>query len=73
MDGLAHLADIYGPGELRLTAEQNIIIPNIENSKIEALLKDLLLKDSFSPEPPLLMKLESVGKHALATSFAGKQ
>jgi ferredoxin-nitrite reductase len=57
MDGLAHLADIYGPGELRLTAEQNIIIPNIENSKIEALLKDLLLKDSFSPEPPLLMKV----------------
>ncbi|KAL9371002.1 hypothetical protein Peur_036142 [Populus x canadensis] len=40
-----------------LTAEQNIIIPNIENSKIEALLKDLLLKDSFSPERPLLMKV----------------
>jgi ferredoxin-nitrite reductase len=72
MDGLAHLADIYGPGELRLTTEQNIIIPNIENSKIEALLKDLLLKDSFSPEPPLLMKV-LVSMHALATSFAGKQ
>ncbi|KAJ6310525.1 hypothetical protein OIU76_015283 [Salix suchowensis] len=56
MDELAHLADIYGSGELRLTVEQNIIIPNIENSKIEALLKEPLLKDRFSPEPPLLMK-----------------
>ncbi|PHT45211.1 hypothetical protein CQW23_14369 [Capsicum baccatum] len=36
MDDLAHLADEYGSGE------QNIIIPNIENSKIEALLKEPL-------------------------------
>ncbi|CAK7329878.1 unnamed protein product [Dovyalis caffra] len=56
MDGLARLADIYGSSELRLTVEQNIIIPNIENSKIEALLKEPLLTDRFSPEPPLLMK-----------------
>lgn len=55
MDELAHLADEYGSGELRLTVEQNIIIPNIENSKIEALLKEPLL-ERFSPEPPLLMK-----------------
>lgn len=56
MDELARLADIYGTGELRLTVEQNIIIPNIEDSKIEALLKEPLLKDRFSPEPPLLMQ-----------------
>uniref|UniRef100_A0A2P2K2T6 Ferredoxin--nitrite reductase, chloroplastic n=2 Tax=Rhizophora mucronata TaxID=61149 RepID=A0A2P2K2T6_RHIMU len=56
MDELAHLADTYGSGELRLTVEQNIIIPNIKNSKIEALLKEPLLKDRFLPEPPLLMK-----------------
>ncbi|KAM3377164.1 ferredoxin-nitrite reductase, chloroplastic [Capsicum galapagoense] len=55
MDDLAHLADEYGSGELRLTVEQNIIIPNIENSKIEALLKEPLL-NKFSPEPPILMK-----------------
>ncbi|CAI9781874.1 unnamed protein product [Fraxinus pennsylvanica] len=55
MDELARLADEYGSGELRLTVEQNIIIPNIENSKIEALLKEPLL-ERFSPEPPLLMK-----------------
>nr|AGQ43559.1 nitrite reductase [Morus alba] len=56
MDELARLADEYGTGELRLTVEQNIIIPNVENSKLEALLKESLLKDRFSPEPPLLMK-----------------
>lgn len=56
MDELARLADEYGSGELRLTVEQNIIIPNIENSKLEALLKEPLLKDRFSPEPSLLMK-----------------
>ncbi|KAK7400795.1 hypothetical protein VNO78_12102 [Psophocarpus tetragonolobus] len=56
MDELARLADEYGSGELRLTVEQNIIIPNVENSKLEALLQEPLLKDKFSPEPSLLMK-----------------
>ncbi|KAF8405023.1 hypothetical protein HHK36_009919 [Tetracentron sinense] len=56
MDELARLADEYGSGELRLTVEQNIVIPNIENSKLETLLKEPLLIDKFSPEPPLLMK-----------------
>ncbi|WVZ22781.1 hypothetical protein V8G54_001325 [Vigna mungo] len=56
MDELARLADEYGSGELRLTVEQNIIIPNVENSKVEALLKETLLKERFSPEPSLLMK-----------------
>ncbi|KAE9613604.1 hypothetical protein Lal_00015887 [Lupinus albus] len=56
MDELANLADKYGTGELRLTVEQNIIIPNVENSKLDALLKEPLLKEKFSPEPSLLMK-----------------
>ncbi|WCJ17682.1 nitrite reductase 1 [Euphorbia peplus] len=56
MDELARIADTYGSGELRLTVEQNIIIPNIDNSKIEALLDEPLLKHKFSPEPPILMK-----------------
>lgn len=56
LDELARLADVYGSGELRLTVEQNIIIPNVENSKVKALLKEPLLTDRFSPEPPILMK-----------------
>ncbi|KAI4318400.1 hypothetical protein MLD38_032108 [Melastoma candidum] len=56
MDELARLADEYGTSELRLTVEQNIIIPNIDNSRVEALLKEPLLQGRFSPEPPILMK-----------------
>ncbi|XP_059296967.1 ferredoxin--nitrite reductase, chloroplastic-like [Lycium ferocissimum] len=56
MDELARLADEYGSGELRLTVEQNIIIPNIENSKIDVLLNEPLLKNRFSPDPPILMR-----------------
>ncbi|KAE8690597.1 Ferredoxin--nitrite reductase [Hibiscus syriacus] len=56
MDELARLGDKYGSGELRLTVEQNIIIPNVDNSKIEALLNEPLLKDQFLPEPSILMK-----------------
>lgn len=55
MDELARLADAYGSGELRLTVEQNIIIPNVDNSKLEALLKEPLL-EKFSPQPSILMK-----------------
>lgn len=56
MDELAWIADEYGSGELRLTVEQNIVIPNIENSRIGTLLNEPLLKNRFSPSPPLLMK-----------------
>lgn len=53
---LARIADEFGSGELRLTVEQNIIIPNVENSRMSALLEEPLLKERFSPEPSILMK-----------------
>ncbi|KAL8541391.1 hypothetical protein ACS0TY_002595 [Phlomoides rotata] len=56
MDELARLADTYGSSELRLTVEQNIIIPNVENSRLEALLDEPLLKTTFLAEPPILMR-----------------
>uniref|UniRef100_A0A7N0T0Z6 Ferredoxin--nitrite reductase, chloroplastic n=2 Tax=Kalanchoe fedtschenkoi TaxID=63787 RepID=A0A7N0T0Z6_KALFE len=56
MDELARIADEYGTGELRITVEQNIIVPNVDNAKLEALLEEPLLKNRFSPEPPILMK-----------------
>ncbi|KAL5207901.1 hypothetical protein ABZP36_032336 [Zizania latifolia] len=52
---LARLADEYGSGELRLTVEQNIVIPNVKNDKVEALLAEPLLQ-KFSPQPSLLLK-----------------
>ncbi|GAP99406.1 ferredoxin--nitrite reductase [Leptolyngbya sp. NIES-2104] len=48
---LARMADVYGSGELRFTVEQNLIIPNVPDSRLAALLKEPLLQDRFSIEP----------------------
>lgn len=37
---IADLADAYSGGEVRLTVEQNIILPNVDNDKVDALLKE---------------------------------
>lgn len=47
---LARLADEYGTGELRLTVEQNAIIPNVPSAKLDSLLQEPLLR-KFSPFP----------------------
>ncbi|KAG2654261.1 ferredoxin--nitrite reductase, chloroplastic-like [Panicum virgatum] len=53
---LARLADEYGSGELRLTVEQNIVLPNVRNERIDALLAEPLLRERLSPRPSLLLK-----------------
>jgi ferredoxin-nitrite reductase len=40
---IADLADAYSAGEIRLTVEQNIILPNVDESKVDALLKEPVL------------------------------
>lgn len=50
MFDLARMADVYGSGELRLTVEQNVIIPNVPDSRIAPLLKEPLL-EHFSISP----------------------
>ncbi|PSN17230.1 ferredoxin--nitrite reductase, partial [filamentous cyanobacterium CCP5] len=56
---VARLAEVYGSGEIRLTVEQNFIIPNIPNSRLEALLKEPIL-EKFSLEPsPVVRSLVS--------------
>jgi ferredoxin-nitrite reductase len=37
---IADLADEYSAGEIRLTVEQNFILPNVDESKVDALLKE---------------------------------
>ncbi|NEQ32309.1 MAG: ferredoxin--nitrite reductase [Leptolyngbya sp. SIO4C5] len=52
MFDLARLAEVYGNGELRLTVEQNVIIPNIPDSRVETFLQEPLLKKfSIAPAP----------------------
>ncbi|MBW4632520.1 MAG: ferredoxin--nitrite reductase [Iphinoe sp. HA4291-MV1] len=52
---IARLAEVYGSGEIRLTVEQNIIIPNIADSLLETFLTEPVL-DKFTVNPTLLMR-----------------
>ena len=40
---IADLADAYSGGEIRLTVEQNFILPNVDDDKVDALLKEKAL------------------------------
>lgn len=40
---LADLADKYADGEIRLTVEQNVILPNVEKSRVDSLLNEKAL------------------------------
>ncbi len=53
MFDLARLAEVYGSGEIRLTVEQNVLIPNIATENLEA-FKDEPLLQKFSLTPRLL-------------------
>lgn len=52
---VARLAEVYGNGELRLTVEQNIILPHVPDSRLEALLREPLLA-KFAVDPAPLMR-----------------
>ncbi len=48
----ARLAEVYGENEIRLTVEQNVIIPHIDNAKLDTFLTEPLLeKFSINPDP----------------------
>ncbi|MBE7383519.1 MAG: ferredoxin--nitrite reductase [Leptolyngbya sp. SIO1E4] len=49
---LARLADVYGEGEIRLTVEQNVIIPYIPDSRLSLLTQEpLLTRFTIAPSP----------------------
>ena len=52
---LARLAEVYGNGEIRLTVEQNAIIPNVADENVETFLSEPLL-DLFSISPTTLTR-----------------
>jgi ferredoxin-nitrite reductase len=51
----ARLADVYGNGELRLTLEQNAILVNVPDSRLEALKTEQLLQ-KFPHQPGALLR-----------------
>ncbi len=57
--GFAGLARQYGSAELRLTVQQNILIPNVPSERVSALIAEPLLQ-TYSPEPsPFLRSMVS--------------
>jgi ferredoxin-nitrite reductase len=52
---LSRLSEVYGSSEIRLTVEQNVIIPNIPDSRLDAFLQEPILQ-KFSVEPSLLSR-----------------
>ncbi len=59
MFDLARIAEVYGSGEIRLTVEQNVIIPNISDENLDTFLAEPLL-EKFTLEPkPLERSLVS--------------
>jgi len=55
MFDLARMAEVYGTGEIRFTVEQNLIIPNIPDSRLEPFLQEPL-SERFSVNPDNLMR-----------------
>ncbi len=57
MTEFARLAEVYGNGEIRLTVEQNVIIPNIADARLEAFLQEEPVQ-KFSIEPSTLVRTQ---------------
>ena len=55
MRQVAHLADTYGNGEIRITTGQNLIIPNVVDTRLPALEAEPLLA-AFSHRPSDVMR-----------------
>jgi ferredoxin-nitrite reductase len=52
---IARLAEVYGSSEIRLTVEQNVIIPNIADTRLATFLTENLL-ERFTIEPNTLRR-----------------
>jgi len=59
MFDIARIADVYGEGEIRLTVEQNIIIPGIPDTRLDLLMAESLLERFSTAPSPLVRSLVS--------------
>lgn len=57
---IADLADEYSAGEIRLTVEQNFILPNVDDGKVDALLKEKSLNGGRMKVNPGLIEGNTV-------------
>jgi ferredoxin-nitrite reductase len=62
MRGVADLSERYGSGDIRLTAQQNLLIADVPEDRIGALTQEPLLKDlPFDPSPVMRGLVACVG------------
>jgi ferredoxin-nitrite reductase len=54
--GVIALAREYGSGELRLTHQQNVLIPHVGNQRVPDLLAEPLVRDELRADPPLFTR-----------------
>jgi ferredoxin-nitrite reductase len=54
--GVIALAAEYGSGEVRLTHQQNVLIPHVSNARVEELLTEPLIRDQLRADPPLFTR-----------------
>jgi ferredoxin-nitrite reductase len=59
MLAIAQLAETYGTGELRLTVEQNVIVPHIPTAKLGEFQQEPILEKFSLTPPPLWRSLVS--------------
>lgn len=48
---LARVAEKFSGGEARLTVEQNVILPNVKEADLQALLADPFMQGRFKINP----------------------
>jgi ferredoxin-nitrite reductase len=53
---IIRLARAYGSGEVRLTHQQNVLIPHVPNARVDALLAEPLVRDELSATPTLFTR-----------------
>ncbi|HEV3238297.1 MAG TPA: (2Fe-2S)-binding protein [Gemmataceae bacterium] len=62
MRGVADIAERYGNGDIRLTVQQNLVVPYIPENKIGALTEEPIFKDlPFDPSPIMRGLVSCVG------------
>jgi nitrite reductase (NADH) large subunit len=59
MRGVADLADCYGSGDVRLTVQQNLVLVNVPDHRLGALVDEPLLRELSHDPTPILRGLVS--------------
>jgi ferredoxin-nitrite reductase len=54
--GIIELAREYGTGEVRLTHQQNVLIPHVPHARVQQLLAQPLVCDELRVDPPLFTR-----------------